>query len=152
MHPGLVGVVLQLDPVNGCVIVKVGHCTLKDCAAADTATNTLINSEHDTSAPTFMLDIPFPPEPTDCAANMPTSHAARTASKSIQSEMRYLIWSKHPKGVVRLLLTKCHFDCMRTSSRANRLVHMTACTHFVSLQIGEIPDHRSKHTIHVWPN
>jgi hypothetical protein len=36
LHPGLSGLVLQLVPVNGCVMVLVGHCTRNDCALAAT--------------------------------------------------------------------------------------------------------------------
>ncbi|PWT81393.1 MAG: hypothetical protein C5B58_09900 [Acidobacteria bacterium] len=39
LHPGPVGLVLQFVPVNGCVMVLVGHCTRNDCALAVTVTS-----------------------------------------------------------------------------------------------------------------
>src|SRR5271167_2739729 len=36
LHPVLVGLVLQLVPVSGCVMVEVGHCTRNDWALAAT--------------------------------------------------------------------------------------------------------------------
>src|SRR6516225_5983116 len=62
-----------LTPVlarSGCVIVLVGHCTLKDCDVAGiTATN--MNTDRYRSVPAFLLDIRSPPSlittPRSCA-------------------------------------------------------------------------------------
>jgi hypothetical protein len=45
LHPAAVGFVPQLVPVNGCVIVEVGHCTRNDCALAATAAKAMMSME-----------------------------------------------------------------------------------------------------------
>ena len=45
LHPGPDGFVMQAVPVNGCVIVLVGHCTRNDCALAATAAKATVSME-----------------------------------------------------------------------------------------------------------